>query len=53
MQTDLSYLSVEWSNFGVWHTNNHMRTHGYQRKTVKDFLGFIKSMDQKHDSDIK
>jgi transposase len=40
--------------FGVYdHTNNQMWTHGYQRKTGKQFLDFIKRVDQKYDDNIK
>ena len=40
--------------FGVYdHTNNQMWTHGYKRKTGKQFLDFIKRVDQKYDSSIK
>jgi hypothetical protein len=40
--------------FGVYdHTNNQMWTHGYQRKTGKQFLDFIKRVDQKYNNSIK
>jgi transposase len=41
--------------FGVYdHTNNQMWTHGYRKKTGKQFLDFIKRVDQKYDdSNIK
>ena len=40
--------------FGVYdHTNNQMWTHGYKKKTGKQFLDFIKRVDQKHDDSIK
>ncbi len=40
--------------FGVYdHTNNQMWTHGYKRKTGKQFLDFIKRVDQKYDDSIK
>jgi DDE superfamily endonuclease len=40
--------------FGVYdHTNNPMWTHGYKQKTGKQFLDFIKRVDQKYDSSIK
>ena len=36
--------------FGVHdHTNNQMLTHGYKRKTSKQFLDFIKRVDRKYD----
>jgi DDE superfamily endonuclease len=36
------------------HTNNQMWKHGYQRKTGKQFLDFIKRVDQqKYGSSIK
>jgi len=39
---------------GVYdHTNNKMWTHGYQRKTGKQFLDFINRVDQKYDDNIK
>lgn len=40
--------------FGVYdHTNNHqMLTHGYKRKTGKQFLDFIDRVDQKYGSDM-
>jgi len=40
----------------VWcydHTNNQMWTHGYKKKTGKQFLDFIKRLDQKYDDSIK
>ena len=41
--------------FGVYdHTNNQMRTHSYKQKTEgKQFLDFIKRVDQKYDSNVK
>ena len=40
--------------FGVYdHTNNHMWTHGYRKKTGKQFLDFIDRIDQKYDNNIK
>lgn len=41
--------------FGVYdHINNQMLTHGYRKKTRgKQFLDFIKRVDQKYDSNIK
>ena len=41
--------------FGVYdHTNNQMWTHGYRKKTGKQFLDFIKRVvDQKYDSSVK
>jgi len=40
--------------FGIYdHTNNQMRTHAYKQKTGKQFLDFIKRVDQKYDSDVK
>lgn len=40
--------------FGVYdHTNNKMWTHGYKQKTRKQFLDFIKRVDQKCDCNIK
>ncbi|MER5176437.1 MAG: transposase [Candidatus Nitrosocosmicus sp.] len=40
--------------FGVYdYTNNQMWTHGYQRKTGKQFLDFINRVDQKYDDSIK
>jgi len=40
--------------FGVYdYTNNQMRTHGYKQKTGKQFLDFIKRVDQKYDDSIK
>ena len=40
--------------FGVYdHTNNQMWTHGYRRKTGKQFLDFIDRIDQKYDSSVK
>jgi transposase len=40
--------------FGVYdHTNNQMWTHGYKRKTGRQFLDFIKRVDQKYDDRIK
>ena len=40
--------------FGIYdHTNNQMRTHAYKQKTGKQFLDFIKRVDQKYDSNVK
>ena len=40
--------------FGVYdYTNNQMWTHGYKKKTGKQFLDFIDRIDQKYDSSIK
>ncbi len=40
--------------FGVYdHTNNQMWTHSYKQKTGKQFLDFIKRVDQKYDDNIK
>ena len=40
--------------FGIYdYTNNQMWTHGYKKKTGKQFLDFIKRMDQKYDDSIK
>ena len=40
--------------FGVYdHTNNQMWTHSYKKKTGKQFLDFIKRVDQKYDDSIK
>ena len=40
--------------FGVYnHTNNQMWTHGYRNKTGKQFLDFIKRVDQKYGDSIK
>ena len=40
--------------FGVYdYTNDQMWTHGYKKKTGKQFLDFIKRMDQKYDDSIK
>ena len=34
--------------FGIYdYTNDQMWTHGYKKKTEKQFLDFIKRMDQK------
>lgn len=39
--------------FGAYdHTNNQMWTHGYRKKTGKQFLDFIKRVDQKYVSNI-
>jgi transposase len=39
---------------GVYdHFNNQMLTHGYRKKTGKQFLDFIKRVDQKYDSNVK
>jgi transposase len=40
--------------FGVYdHTNNQMWTHGYKKRTGKQFLDFIKRIDQKYDDSVK
>ena len=40
--------------FGVYdYTHNQMLTHGYKRKTSKQFLDFIKRVDRKYDNTIK
>ena len=40
--------------FGVYdYTNNKMWTHGYKAKTGKQFLDFIKRVDQKYDDSIR
>jgi transposase len=40
--------------FGVYdHTNDQMYTHSYKQKTSKQFLDFIKLVDQKYDHSIK
>ena len=40
--------------FGVYyHTNNQMWTHGYRKKTGKQFLDFINRVDQKYVSNIE
>jgi transposase len=40
--------------FGVYdHKNNQMFTHSYKRKTGKQFLDFLKRVDQKYDSNIR
>ena len=40
--------------FGVYDlTNDQMYTHSYRKKTGKQFLDFIKQIDQKYNSDIK
>jgi transposase len=40
--------------FGVYdHTNNQMWTHGYKAKTGKQFLDFIKRVDQKYGDNIR
>jgi transposase len=40
--------------FGVYdHTNDQMYTHSYKQKTSKQFLDFIKLVDQKYDHTIK
>ena len=40
--------------FGAYdHTNNQMWTHGYRKKTGKQFLDFIDRIDQKYDSSVK
>jgi hypothetical protein len=35
------------------HTNNKMWTHGYKQNTGKQFLDFIKRVDQKYDCNVK
>ena len=40
--------------FGAYdHTNNQMWTHSYKQKTGKQFLDFIKRVDQKYDCNVK
>ena len=40
--------------FGVYdYTNNQMWTHGYKQKTGKQFLDFIKKIDQKYDDNVR
>lgn len=40
--------------FGVYdHTNEQMYTHSYKKRTGKQFLDFIKRVDQKYDDSIK
>ncbi|MGD9533493.1 MAG: IS630 family transposase [Candidatus Nitrosocosmicus sp.] len=40
--------------FGVYdYTNNQMLTHSYKRKTSKQFLDFVKRVDQKYNSGVK
>jgi transposase len=40
--------------FGVYdHANNQMYTHSYKQKTSKQFLDFIKLVNQKYDHSIK
>ena len=40
--------------FGVYYyTNDQMYTHSYRKKTGKQFLDFIKQIDQKYNSDVK
>ena len=40
--------------FGVYdYANNRMWTHSYRRKTGKQFLDFVKRVDQKYDPGIK
>jgi transposase len=40
--------------FGVYdYTNNQMWTHGYRKKTGKQFLDFIDRIDKKYDSSVK
>ncbi len=40
--------------FGVYdHTNNQMLAHDYKKRTGKQFLDFIKRVDQKYDYSIK
>ena len=40
--------------FGIYdHTNDHIWTHGYKRKTGKQFLDFIDRIDKKYDSNVK
>ena len=44
------YLNI----FGVYDlTNDQIYTHSYRKKTGKQFLDFIKQIDQKYNSDIK
>ena len=44
------YLNI----FGVYDlTNDQMYTHSYRKKTGKQFLDFIKQIDQKYNSDVK
>jgi transposase len=39
--------------FGIYdYTNNKMWTHSYKQKTGKQFLDFIKRVDQKYDDNI-
>jgi transposase len=39
---------------GVYdYTNDQVWTHGYRKKTGKQFLDFIKRVDQKYDSNVK
>jgi transposase len=40
--------------FGAYdHINNQMLIHDYRKKTGKQFLDFIKRVDQKYDSNVK
>ena len=40
--------------FGVYdYTNNQMWTHCYKQKTGKQFLDFIKKVDQKYDDNVR
>ena len=40
--------------FGAYdYTNDQMWAHGYKAKTGKQFLDFIKRVDQKYDSSVK
>lgn len=40
--------------FGVYdYTNDQMYTHGYKKRTGKQFLDFIKRVDNKYDDSIK
>lgn len=40
--------------FGVYdHTNDQMYAHSYKQKTSKQFLDFIKLVDQKYDHSLK
>ena len=40
--------------FGVYdYTNNQMLTHSYKRKTSRQFLDFIKRVDQKYGDNIR
>ncbi len=40
--------------FGVYdNINNNLWTYGYKQKTGKQFLDFIKKVDQKYDNNVK